>query len=276
MAVTALLATSLMLLSGGCTTVTETGRTTLQFMPESELAVMANQEFLAMRQSTKVSTDPEKNRRLQEVGRRIVEAAIQRGAAIPPPDQWEFVLFEDDSANAFAMPGGKVGFFTGIFKYFDNDDELAVVMGHEVAHVAAGHGNQRVSRQLLIVGVGAGLGLAISGQDEATRTAILAGYGLGSQVGVALPFSRTEENEADHIGLIYMAQAGYDPRVAVAFWQKMDSGGPNVPEFLSTHPSGQTRIRLLRERIPEVMPIYERNKRVHLGPVYYENIAYYR
>lgn len=230
-------------------------------MPESELALMANQEFSSMKQSTKVSADPEKNRRLQEVGKRIVEAARQRGAAIPPADQWEFVLFEDGTANAFALPGGKVGFYTGIFKFFDNDDELAVVMGHEVAHVVAQHGNQRVSRQLLITGVGVGLGLAVSGKDEKTRAAILTGYGVGSELGVALPFSRTEESEADHIGIIYMAQAGYDPRASINFWQKMAAEGASVPEFLSTHPSGETRIRLLRERIPEVMPIYERNKR---------------
>lgn len=269
----------MILFLAGCSHVHETGRRSLQLMPESQLAVMATDAFNDMKRQMPVSNDPVMNAQLRDVGYRIVDAARARGADVPPPEQWEFVLFEDDQVNAFAMPGGKVGFYTGIFELFESEDDLAVVMGHEVAHVTAGHGNERVSQQLLASGIGTGLGFAMREQSEGMRTAVMVGFGLGSQLGVLLPFSRAQESEADHIGLIYSSAAGFDPRVSVSFWERMDalaSGGGRPPEFLSTHPSGQTRIRRLHNLIPEVMPLYLQNQRAHLGPVFIENVAYFR
>jgi predicted Zn-dependent protease len=162
-------------------------------------------------------------------------------------------VIENDEPNAFALPGGKVGVNTGLFQVAKNDDQLAAVMGHEVAHAIARHGAERMSQQVLMqVGL-AGLGVAT---DQTTA-------GLAAQAAtlvVTLPYSRTQEAEADHIGLIYMAEAGYDPRQAVALWQNFEAfGGGNPPEFLSTHPAPGSRIENLKRLLPEVMPIYEAN-----------------
>lgn len=264
------------LLFAACSTAPETGRSQLVLLPEAQVDSMAAQGFSQMKQQLTVSTDPEKNAQLQRVGERIVNAARARGANIPPASQWEFVVFEDDAVNAFAMPGGKVGFYTGIFPLFESDDDLAVVMGHEVAHVTAGHGRERVSHQLAtqMAGLGLALGLGASRVSDSTADIALAAFGAGTSVGILLPFGRHQESEADHIGLIYSASAGYDPRNAVPFWERMGgAGGASPPEFLSTHPNYQTRIRRLQQLMPEVMPLYERSRsdQAWLGPVYPEN-----
>lgn len=264
----------------GCSTVHETGRKQFSLISESSVESMAAQGFAQLKQQTKVSQDREKNAQLQRVGKRIVEAARARGADLPPPNEWEFVVFEDDAVNAFAMPGGKVGFYTGIFPLFDNDDDLAVVMGHEIAHVSADHGQERVSQQMAAQVAGAGLAIALglSETDNTTSQIAMAAFGAGSSVGVLLPFSRASESEADHIGLIYSSAAGYDPRRSVVLWQRMaDQGGARPPEFLSTHPSENTRIRRLNELIPQVMPLYERTQNDFsdysmLGPIYPEHL----
>ncbi|MGF1452784.1 MAG: M48 family metallopeptidase, partial [Opitutales bacterium] len=186
-------------------------------------------------------------------------------AEIAPPEEWEFVLFASEQINAFALPGGKVGFYEGILELMDNESQVATVMAHEIAHVVADHGGERVTQQLGVSAIGAGLAVGLGSSDVSptTQQAIMAAYGTGSQLGVLLPFSRTHESEADEIGLIYMAEAGYDPREAVAFWQNMKAaaGDGAPPEFLSTHPSHDTRIEDLRAMIPDVMPIYEANSR---------------
>ena len=174
--------------------------------------------------------------------------------------EWEFILIEDEKTpNAWCMPGGKVAFYTGILPYTKDDTGVAVVMGHEVAHALAQHGNERMSQGLLVNLGGATLAKALETKPEMTRNLWLGAFGLGTQVGVLLPYSRKHESEADRIGLILMAKAGYDPNQAVAFWERMSqSGGQAPPEFLSTHPANATRIADLKKHLPEAMTHYRR------------------
>ncbi len=246
-----------------CTTVPHTGRSALHLVPENQLEADAALQFNQLKQQTPISTDPTYNAMLRRVGERIADIA---GPDMPTanPD-WEFVVFDDDSQiNAFAMPGGKVAVYTGIFRIAKTDDDLAVVVGHEVAHVVARHGNERVSQQIAAGVIGAGLAVGTHDMDSGERAAILAAYGAGASLGVLLPYSRTHETEADRIGLIYSAKAGYNPMAAIEFWERMEaeSGGGGPPEFLSTHPAGSTRINNIKRQLPEVMPIYReaRNK----------------
>lgn len=244
-----------LLFASGCQTVPQTGRSALHLVSSDRLAAMASAQFGELKQNTPISRDPKYTSMVNRVGERIAYVA----AADMPNAQWEFVVFDDDDQiNAFAMPGGKVAVYTGIFKIARTDDELAVVMGHEVAHVAAGHGNERVSQQMLAAGGALAVGLGTRDMSSSERQLIMAAYGAGATLGVMLPYSRYHESEADEIGLIYAAQAGYDPRAAITFWQRMEaqkSGAP--PEFLSTHPSGSTRIRKLNELMPKAVAIYE-------------------
>lgn len=239
----------------GCHTVPQTGRSALHLVPSDQLASMASAQFGQLKQETPVSTDPTYNAMVRRVGERIAYVA----APDMPNAQWEFVVFDDDEQiNAFAMPGGKVAVYTGIFKIAKSDADLAVVMGHEVAHVAAGHGNERVSQQLLAAGGAMALQFGTSDMDSSDRQLIMAAYGAGATMGVILPYSRYHESEADEIGLLYAAKAGYDPRAAIGFWERMEaqkSGSP--PEFLSTHPSGSTRIRKLNELMPKAVQVYQ-------------------
>lgn len=246
----------------GCYTVPETGRSTVNFFPESFLNNQASLAFDSMKQKSPVSTDTQVNNRVRSVGRRIVEA-IGDQKHLPPVDQWEFVVFDEpDTINAFAMPGGKVGVYTGLLnKVTHTDEELAFVIGHEIGHVSARHGNERMSHTGLITAAGLGLGLGIKDQDKETQAMVLAAYGLATQVGAALPFSRLHESEADELGLLYMARAGYDPRRAIGIWGKMaaasgSGGGP--PEWLSTHPAHTTRTSRMEAYLPRAMDEYQR------------------
>ncbi|HAV13535.1 MAG TPA: hypothetical protein DCX06_08625 [Opitutae bacterium] len=238
----------------GCHTVPQTGRSALHLVPNDQLASMSAAQFGQLKQETPISRDPTYNAMVRRVGERIAYVA----APDMPNAQWEFVVFEDDSQiNAFAMPGGKVAVYTGIFKVAKTEDDLAIVMGHEVAHVAAGHGNERVSQQLLAAGGALALQFGTSDMDSGDRQLLMAAYGAGTTVGVILPYSRYHESEADEIGLLYAAKAGYDPRAAIGFWERMaqqSQGAP--PEFLSTHPAGATRARKLNEIMPKAMEAY--------------------
>ena len=170
-----------------------------------------------MRRKTRISRNSEYNARVQRVGRKIADVVKDD----MPNTHWEFVVFEDASqVNAFAMPGGKVGIYTGLFSLVEQDADLATVVSHEIAHVVARHGNQRVSQQILLAAGGLALGLSLDDEDRATRNAVMTAYGMGSTLGVALPYSRSHELEADKLGLIYMARAGYDPRRSLVFWEK--------------------------------------------------------
>jgi predicted Zn-dependent protease len=176
------------------------------------------------------------------------------------PEKWQFAAFADDQVNAFALPGGHVGVYAGILELARSDAELATVMGHEVAHVAANHGGERVSQGLLVNLGGLALSAALREEPAETRRLYLAAFGMGAQVGVLLPFSRRHELEADRIGLMYMARAGYDPRAAVDFWQRMEARGQGGqgPAFLATHPSHGQRIQHLRQFMPEALDLYRR------------------
>lgn len=239
----------------GCHTVPQTGRAALHLVPSEQLASMASSQFGQLKQETPISRDPTYNAMLRRVGERIAYVA----APDMPNAQWEFVVFDDpEQINAFAMPGGKVAVYTGIFKVAKTEDDLAIVVGHEVAHVAAGHGNERVSQQLLAAGGALALQFGTSDMDSSNRQMLMAAYGAGTTVGVLLPYSRYHESEADEIGLIYVAKAGYDPRAAIGFWERMEAqkrGSP--PEFLSTHPSGATRVSKLNAIMPKAYNIYK-------------------
>jgi predicted Zn-dependent protease len=172
--------------------------------------------------------------------------------------EWEFNLVEDTLVNAWAMPGGKVVVYTGILPICKDEDGLAVVMGHEIAHAIAGHGNERMSQGLMVQMGGIAINEALKNKPDETRNLFLTAYGLGATIGVMLPYSRLHESEADHLGLIFMALAGYNPVQAVDFWDRMaKTGGGAPPEFLSTHPSHETRIQDLQERIPEAMQYFK-------------------
>jgi predicted Zn-dependent protease len=180
--------------------------------------------------------------------------------ALPEKRAWEVVVFRDDSANAFALPGGKIGVHTGLLKVAQNQDQLAAVIGHEIAHVLAEHGKERVSEQLVAQG-GMSLLSAVIGNPEDPRHGLLMGaLGLGAQFGVLLPHSRAQESEADIVGLDYMAKAGFDPRQSVNLWQNMAAaGGGQQPEFMSTHPSHGTRIQNLQAAIPKALVTLEQS-----------------
>ena len=238
----------------GCTTVPQTGRSALHLVSPAQLASTAAAQFGQLKQETPISRDPTYNAMLQRVGDRIAYAA---GPDLPNA-QWEFVVFEDDSQiNAFAMPGGKVAVYTGLFDLVRSDADLAVVVGHEVAHVVAGHSAERVSQQMLAAGGALALQLGTDDMDQKDRQLLMAAYGAGATLGLILPYSRLHESEADEIGLVYAAKAGYDPRAALDFWKRMEAQqGTTPPEFLSTHPAGATRIRRLEALMPRAVEIY--------------------
>lgn len=247
--------TLVVLVVSGCYTVPETGRQAL-ILPIFDDVQMGTQAFAEVRAKEKVSTDPAVNARIQRIGKRIAEAVGDR----MPNAQWEFVVFDaPETVNAFALPGGKVGVYTGLIKIAGSDDELAFVMGHEIAHVTSRHSAQRATAVLGASAVG--VALDATTRNSKNHDLILAAYGLGA-AGGTLAYSRSHESEADFIGLRYLAYAGYDPHASVAFWQRMatQSKKSGVPELLSTHPSDEHRIAALQAEIPQVMPIYEANR----------------
>ena len=258
----AILSVFLTLWLSACYTVPQTGRSALHLVPSDQLASMAAVQFGQIKKENTISTDPKYNAMVQRVGKRIARVA----KTDMPNAKWDFVVFENDELiNAFAMPGGKVAVYTGIFQAVKSDEDLAVVIGHEVAHVAAGHSNERVSQRLLAAGGALALQLGTGDMDSMDRRLLLAAYGAGASVGVMLPYSRYHENEADQIGLFYAAKAGYDPRAAIDFWERMSAlSNGALPEFLSTHPSGGTRIHRLKEYMPEAMRVYKNSYGVSL------------
>lgn len=245
----------------GCSTVPIIGRKQPP-MPPAEY--MAQQSALSYRQvltESTLSANQQQAAQLQRVGMRISTAVerfmTQNNMAEQVDDfHWEFNLIEEDVPNAWCMPGGKVAFYTGILPYTKDETGMAVVMGHEVAHAVARHGSERLTYQVAQQGFGALLSWGT--KDNKYQEAYMQLYGLGTQYGGILPFSRLHESEADRLGLIFMAMAGYDPNAAVGFWQRMAASNPDAPpEFLSTHPSDETRIRKLREYMPEAMQYYQ-------------------
>lgn len=235
-----------------CATSPE-GRSQFKLIPEDQINAMGVQSFEQIKQQTPLSKDQNINQYVLCIANKIIPQVKQN----PNPQQWEVVVFDDDQANAFALPGYKIGVYTGLLKYAKNQDQLAAVMGHEIAHVIANHGNERVSGQ---IATQAGLDLAsavLGGTQDPNNAMILAGLGLGVQYGITLPFSRSHESEADLIGLDLMAKAGFNPEESVTLWKNMSQAGTSPPEFLSTHPSSDTRIRQLKERIPKANIAYQ-------------------
>lgn len=259
----AALAGSILALAG-CTEVGITGRSQLALVPESYITALSAEQYNQFISESKVITGTADSEMVRRCGMRIVAAVEEfcRQTSTPNPfagHQWRFDLVDDPAVNAFAMPGGKVVVYTGLLPVTQNEDGLAVVVGHEIAHVFARHGNERMSQQLLAQLGGVAIDQALREQPEATRNLFAASYGIGTQVGVLLRYSRLHESEADHLGMIFMALAGYDPHVAVDFWRRMaeaSAGQARPPEFLSTHPASETRVRDIERLLPEVMEYY--------------------
>jgi predicted Zn-dependent protease len=234
----------------GCQSTPGTGRSQLILVNQSEISSMAAGEFAKMK---KVPNDP-RLERIRSIGLKIVEVARREDKyrVLPPANQWQFAIIDDESPNAFAMPGGKIGFNKGMFAYAPSDEDIAVILGHEVSHVLARHSSERISQNLLAQVGAITLDEATKNESAAVRRAWMSGFGLGAQVGVLLPFSRAHEEEADYLGIIFMARAGYNPEAAPAFWQRFaKAGAKKPPEFFSTHPADETRVRKLQAWLPE-------------------------
>jgi predicted Zn-dependent protease len=240
-----------------CYTNPQTRRKEFVLFTPQEEANLGLTSFNDIKSKTPVSADAIQNEQVQRVGQRIA-AVVDL-----PYAQWEFVVFnEPATVNAFCLPGGKVGVYSGILPLTQDDNGLAVVLGHEISHAVARHGGERMSQALLLQLGGIGLQAALQNKPAQTQQLAMAAYGIGSTVGVELPFSRKEEYEADEMGLMSMAKAGYDPRHAVEFWRRFkalnDQQGGAPPEFLSTHPVDANRIAALEKKLPDAIKVFER------------------
>lgn len=248
-----------------CSTVPLTGRKQLDLVPASQMLSMSFQQYSDFLKQNKLSTDANQTAMVKRVGQKIQHAVEKYFADNNLSDelkgyQWEFNLVESKEVNAWCMPGGKVVVYTGILPLTQDESGLAVVLGHEISHAVAKHGDERMSQGLLTQLGGVALQVALQNKPQQTQQLYMAAFGLGAQVGILLPFSRTQESEADRLGLIFMSMAGYDPNTALSFWQRMaaqSKGAP--PEFLSTHPSDQTRINKIKDEIPEAMKYYNKS-----------------
>ena len=254
----------LIVLVAACSTVPITGRSQLHLVPSGTLLSMSQEQYKQFLEQAELSDDAEMVKMVNDVGKNIAKAVQQYLVEHDMEEEldnydWEFNLVDDASINAFAMPGGKIVVFKGILQVAQNPEGLAVIMGHEIAHVIANHGNERMSQGLVTQLGGMALSTALSDRPAATQQLFLKAYGAGAQIGVLLPYSRAHESEADHMGLIFMAMAGYNPKEAPRFWERMAAkkDAPEPPEFLSTHPADSRRIRNLEKLLPEAMEYYE-------------------
>lgn len=248
-----------------CSTVPITGRSQLSLVSASEMNAMSFQQYDEFLKQSKLSSNKAEVDMVKRIGVRIQNAVETYFAEKKMSDQlngyqWEFNLVESEEVNAWCMPGGKVVVYTGILPITKDETGLAVVMGHEIAHAIAQHGAERMSQGLLQQLGGVALSVALADQPETTQNLFLTAYGVGTTLGVILPYSRTHESEADRLGLIFMSMAGYDPNAAVDFWTRMaaQKGGAAPPEFLSTHPSDQTRIADIKKHLPEALQYYKK------------------
>jgi len=250
---------------GGCAMNMVTGRKQLSLVPESQLQTMALAEYNTFLTANKVLNASNNNAAMVDrVGVRIANAITKyyndKGQGVVLEGyKWEFNTVESKDINAWCMPGGKVVVYTGLFAVTQNETALAIVLGHEIAHAVAKHGSERMSQGLVQQLGGVALDVALSQKPQQTKEMFAQVYGIGSQVGAMLPWSRQQETEADQFGLIFAAMAGYDPQEAIPFWQRMSAvGGAKQPEFLSTHPSDATRMRKLQQFMPEALKYYTR------------------
>lgn len=247
-----------------CSTVPLTGRKQLNLVPESEMISMSFSSYADFLKTNTVSKDQSVSDMVSTVGKDIAEAVTKYFSENKLSDrlqgyQWEFKLVQNETPNAWCMPGGKVVVYSGILPYTRDKNGLAVVLSHEIAHAVARHGNERMSQGLLAQFGSVALNEVMKDKPDETKSIFNSAYGLGAQFGVMLPFSREHELEADKLGLIFMAMAGYDPRTAVDFWERMSKmGGDKPPEFMSTHPSDEKRINKIKAEMPEVLKYYRK------------------
>jgi predicted Zn-dependent protease len=244
-----------------CGSVPITGRQQLMLVSDQEVLSLSLQEYGSYIKTAKKSPDKNATALVIKVGTQIAQAVeayykVSGMESLLEGYSWEFNLVEDPQVNAFCMPGGKIVVYTGILPYTRDETGLAVVLGHEVGHAIAKHANERMSQQMMIQMGGSAVGVMLEKKSLMAQTIGTAVYGLGAQVGVKLPFNRKQELEADHLGLVLMALAGYPPEAAVPFWQRMSQQGKSNLEFLSTHPSDNTRIAEIRKEIPEALEYY--------------------
>ncbi|MFH1062277.1 MAG: M48 family metallopeptidase [Candidatus Omnitrophota bacterium] len=255
----------MLILQSGCASVPITGRKQFVITAPSELNAQAELSYRKILAEANLSEDGIKLRMLRKIGKDIAIAAEdflrQNGQANRIRDYaWEFNLIQEDNIiNAFCLPGGKVAVYTGIMKLADDENALAVIVAHEIAHAIANHGGERMTQMILAQFGQKTLSAAMEESAQSTKEFLSLAYGLGTNLGIVLPYSRLHENEADHIGLILMAKAGYNPNSAIDFWKKMErQKGNNPPEFLSTHPVAQTRIDNIKMLLPEALEYYDK------------------
>lgn len=250
-----------------CATVPITGRKQLKLLPASQMTSLSLSQYDEFKKKSKLLPDSDPRTQLvKKVGKKISEAANHYMANNGMKSQlkefdWEFNVADEETVNAWAMPGGKTMFYTGILPICDGEEGVATVMGHEVAHAIARHGNERMSQQIGVQSLGMGLSVMLQEKPAMTQNLFLTAFGAGSQLGV-LKFSRKHESEADKMGLVFMTMAGYNPNSAADFWKRMaaNKGGEAPPEFMSTHPSDERRVNDINEFIPEAKKIAAENK----------------
>lgn len=232
-----------------------TGRNQLALVPDAVMADIGQQSFAQMKEQNPVLEDPQINGVVQCIAGELVQAAKAQYPSTPMPQNWEVVVFRNDTPNAFALPGGKIGVHTGLLRIAESPAQLATVIGHEVAHVLADHGNERLTQEL---GLKAGLLLVgLFTESEIAEDQLQNALGIGARLGITLPFSRAHESEADLMGLTIMARAGFNPEQSVALWRNMARASGEQPlEFLSTHPNHDTRIADLSARMESANQLF--------------------
>ncbi len=257
---------ALLLVFAGCSTVPLTNRRQFTAIPSSQMLSLSNESYSTVLQTEKLSNNTQATQNIRQIGMRITNAverylqSINRLSLIDGY-KWEYNLIASETMNAWCMPGGKIVFYEGILPICKNDNGIAVVMAHEIAHAIANHGNERMSQQMVVEMGGVALSEAMSQKKEQTTQLALLAFGVGTQLGVMLPYSRKHESEADEMGLYFMAMAGYDPLEAPLLWERMQQSGSNsTPEFLSTHPNPETRITQLNKLMPKALEYYNQNK----------------
>lgn len=250
----------------GCALNMVTGRNQLSLVQESELQLLATSQYNTFLTTNKILNNSNSNAAMVDrVGARIANAITkyyngQGKSAVLEGYKWEFNTIDSKDVNAWCMPGGKVVVYTGLLPVTQNETALAIVMGHEIAHAVAKHGNERMSEAIVQQLGGQALEIALAQKPQQTKDLFMMSYGIGSQVVAILPWSRQQETEADKFGLIFAAMAGYNPSEAIPFWERMSAAGGSKPvEFLSTHPSDETRMRKLKQFLPEAMKYYIQN-----------------
>lgn len=257
----------LFLLAGSCSHNAITGRNQLSLYPETEMQSMAADQYKQFLSSNKVISQSSGNKDaelVRKVGTRLTNAITtyytKQGLSKELEGyKWEYNLVDSKEVNAWCMPGGKIVVYTGLLPVTQNETALAIVLGHEITHALARHGNERMSQDMVQQLGGVALSVAVASQPSETQNIFMNAYGIGSNVGALLPFSRKQELEADHLGLLFAAMAGYDPREAIDFWERMKnaSGGNHTPEILSTHPVDDKRIEKLKAEMPEALTYYK-------------------